>query len=166
MQPAKKIAGIRPGRQDELLAWYAKQPKDIRLQVHGEKLRIFRGWLGSEQTTAEKTGYTKEELDYLALIAAVASLKGKIDEPKKQKDFELRIQQITSGRKQKSSPMQSKIEEFLPLIHQLRCQQPKPVSWRKIQEYIRKHHHKSFKVPTMHKVYMAEYGSVDVTDES
>lgn len=166
MQPAKKIAAIRPGRQDELLAWYARQPKDIRLQVHGEKLRIFRGWLGSEQTTAEITAYTKEELDYLALIAAVAVLKGKIDEPKKQKDFELRVQQINSERKQKSSPIQSKIEEFLPLIHQLRCQHPKPVSWRKIQDYIRKHHHKSFKLSTLHKVYMAEYGSVDAADES
>lgn len=157
MQPAKRIATMMIARQDELLIWYAKQPRTVRLQVHAEKLKIFRGWLGEPQTDGDKT-YTKEEMDYLSLIGAIAKMKRHIDEPKKERDFELRVEQAASRRKNKKSPVTDKIIEFLPLIHRLRSLEPKPMSWRKVQAYIKTHHHKTLGISTMHEVYMAEYG--------
>jgi hypothetical protein len=158
MQPAKRIATMRTARQDELLLWYAKQPRAIRVLVHAEKLKIFRGWLSEPQTDGDQA-YTKEELDYLSLLGAVAEMKRSIDEPKKEKDFERRVKQLASQRRNTSAPVTSKIEkEFLPLIHQLRSTPPRPMSWRKVREYIKKHHYKTFGVSTMIKAYQAEYG--------
>ena len=163
MQPPKRTAQIRPARQEELLLWFAKQPRATRVRIHKEKLQVFRAWLGEQQTDAKKESYPKEELDYLALISAIAETKRQIDEPKSQKAFVLRTQQITEQRKHRKAPIQDKIEkDFLPLIHQLRVQK---LSWREIQEYIRVHHYKKFGVSTLHKVYKAEYGGGNVADE-
>ncbi|WP_157040165.1 hypothetical protein [Pelobacter propionicus] len=126
--------------------------------MHAEKLKIFRGWLGEPQTDGDKA-YTKEELDYLSLVGAIANVKRSIDEPKKEKDFERRVKQLISQRRHTSAPVTSRIEkEFLTLIHQLRSTKPKPMSWRKVQEYIKKRHYKTFGVSTMIKAYKAEYG--------
>jgi hypothetical protein len=157
MQPPKRILQIRHARQDKLLAWYAKQPRATRLQIHKEKLRVFRIWV-AERQDAEKQEFQKEELDYLALLAGIAEIRRLIDEPKKARDFKLKAEQAVGvGKKySRDAPIQSRIEnDFLPLIHELRKQ---GLAWRGIQEYIRVNHYKRYGVSTLHKVYRTEYG--------
>lgn len=154
MHSATATLRIRPARQAELLGWYAKQPLEIRLRVHSEKIQFFREWK-SRAKDDPTPALPVEQSDYAALLAGISRVLKSIEDCKTPKAFATRVDQAKARRKARQSPVAEMLEkQFLPLIHQLKHE---GLSWRQIAEYIRQHHRKTIAHTYISKIYKAEY---------
>ena len=154
MHSATATLRIRPARQAELLGWYAKQPLEIRLRVHSEKIQFFRAWKGRSKDDPNPT-LPVEQSDYAALLAGISRVMKSLEDCKSPKAFASRVDQAKARRKARQSPVAEMLEkQFLPLIHQLKRE---GLSWRQIAGYIKQHHHKSITHTYISKIYKAEY---------
>jgi hypothetical protein len=145
---------MRPARQSELLGWYAKQPLEIRLRVHTEKIQFFREWKGRSKDDSNPA-LPVEQSDYAALLAGISRVRKSLEDCKSPKAFATRVDQAKARRKAKQSPVAEMLEnKLLPLIRQLRHE---GLSWRQIAGYIKQHHHKSITHTYICKIYKAEY---------
>jgi len=156
MHSAKNALRIRPARQAELLAWYARQPLETRLRVHGEKLRLFRAWRGRQKDGEDVI--PAEQADYAALLAGISVVEKSVSETKTPKDFAVRVEQAKLRRKARSAPAADNIEkQFLPLISSLRHE---GLSWRDIAAYLKQHHRKVWSHSYIHTIYKTAHPDV------
>ena len=154
MHSATATLRIRPARQAELLGWYAKQPLEIRLSVHSEKIQFFREWK-SRAKDDPTPALPVEQSDYAALLAGISKVLKSLDDCKTPKAFATRVDQAKARRKARKSPVAEMLEkQFLSLIHRLKCE---GLSWRQIAEYIKRHHHKSVAHSYISKIYKEGY---------
>lgn len=154
MHNAEAVFRTRPARRNELVAWYARQPEAVRIDIHQRKIDIQRNWQNDTRNKKDindtKANSARgNRADYAALIAAIAEYWQSINKAKTEKDFTRRVAATLHKKKERLAPRATEIEKMMPLIIQLRQQN---LSWRQIVHYLSEHHKKKFSVAYLQRI--------------
>lgn len=156
MHNAEAVFRTRPARRNELVAWYARQPEAVRIDIHQRKIDIQRNWQNAARSRNDsdtsKSNERGNRADYAALIAAISEYWQSITKAKTEKDFARRVALSLQKKKERLAPRAAEIEKLMPLIIQLRQQS---LSWRQIVSYIQVHHNRKFSVAYLQRIASA-----------
>jgi len=152
MHNATAVYETRPARRSELVAWYARQPEAVRIEIHQRKIDIQRTWQNNARAAGKEREDKGGQADYAALVAAIAEYWKSVNQAKTEKDFKRRVAASLAKKKTRLAPVAAEIEQMLPLIERLRKE---GLSWRQIVQYLKEHHKKTFSVAYLQRICAA-----------
>lgn len=152
MHNATAVYETRPARRSELVAWYARQPEAVRIEIHQRKIDIQRTWQNNARAAGRERAEKGGTADYAALVAAIAEYWKSVNKAKTEMDFKKRVAASLAKKKTRFAPVAAEIEKMLPLIERLRSE---GMSWRQIVEYLKEHHKRTFSVAYLQRICAA-----------
>ncbi|NVN93512.1 MAG: hypothetical protein HXX11_23345 [Desulfuromonadales bacterium] len=138
-----------------LVMWYAKQPEEIRLEVHARQIEIRRAYHNDCRMRQEKpeTSPANECNQFMQAINAVLRLQSNrrlstyndlnaVDEK--------RIAQAKAGTRRDAPKRDKLLQDLRPVVERLRFE---GVSWQGVSDFLAKHHKKKISRGYLQRVF-------------